>query len=183
MKKLLLIGACVAALSSALAQQIPTYGYAAVSVPSTSISNLISTNLASGWTATTYTTNTTLAYSASTGGFVTNSVISTNTTTAYADFTAQNQQQVALQFEFAGAAATTTNVDITVARSVTGLNYDTANNQTFSFAFNGSTGVVGITNLSMVGYGYGRIVTVFNRSATVNLTNLHVYASQYKFRN
>jgi hypothetical protein len=185
MKRIVFFAALLSFACAAFAQiaGTPSYQSVSVSLPFNTLAAGTSTNLASGWTTTIYITNTTLSYSSATGTFTTNTVITTNTATSYANFDSQGQRNVGLQFEFTCSGSTTTNVDITIARSVNGVNYDTANNQTFSFAANGTTRVIGITNIDMYGFGYGRVVTFFNRDASRTLTNNGAYASKTKFKN
>jgi hypothetical protein len=177
MKKLLIpLVAALTCFAFASFAQTPSQGNGrytpvAIPLPATTLAAATSTNLLGGWTNTTTSTNIVITWSPSTAAFVTNSTITTNNTVTYANFDAQGQRNVGLQFEFNFSGATTTNVDITIAKSVTGINFDTVNTQTFSFAGNGTTLVTGITNIDMTGFGFGRVITLFNRDSVRTLTN------------
>jgi hypothetical protein len=182
-KKSILASACLlAAVLSVSAQgNYPnaTYSPVAMPFPMLTLAGGASTNLANGWTNTTYSTNITVTFTNSTGLFTTNTVITTNNNLTFAQFACSGQQNVGLQFEFCENAggSTLSNVDFTIAKSVTGVNYDTANQVVVSFFHNVTTNVVAVTNINMQGFGYGRIVKVKNGDASNTLTNQAQYYS------
>lgn len=168
--------------------------YASVPIPWTTLTggNTINggtaantvTNIVNGWTATTYTTNITQLWSTSASAFVNTTNISTNTTTAYADFEAIGRRYVVLQHEFTCTASQLSNLVMTVSRSVTKGRFDTLNNFTITNTLNGVTPSVGVYQIDMGGYPYGRITSITWASTNQAhiITNLGVYYSTAAIR-
>lgn len=103
----------------------------------------------------------------------------TNETTRTTGFTAveiPKVNNVGLALRFTGAGAATDNLTLTFARSVDGSNYETTPRFTWRVALNGTTAVVGYTNLveSTIGAArYLKLVSIQNEG-TNNATNVYV---------
>ena len=139
-------------------------------------------NLVSGWTSSTITTNISIVWTNSggtgfNGTFVTNTVYTTNTSTVYPNFAALVDRNTGLQLNWAGA----TNVAVTVAKSLDGINYDTSPGSLTTYTYTNITsgGVVGgyVWNVPMDGVGFGRIYSILV-TGTLNMTNPTAYYSQ-----
>ena len=139
-------------------------------------------NLVSGWTATTYTTNVTIVWTNSSasgfnGTFVTNTVITTNTSTTYPNFNAITDRNAGFQLSWAGA----TNVAVVIAKSLDGVLYDASPGSLTTYTYTNITsgGVVApfVTNIIMDGVGFGRIYSVLI-TGTLAMTNPVAYFSQ-----
>ena len=74
------------------------YSIQTVPLPVSAVAAGTGTNLVSGWTSTTITTNTAILWSSSTAAFTTNTTYVTNTVTRYADFSCMTSRNVAMQF-------------------------------------------------------------------------------------
>lgn len=173
--KFALLAATLLALS-ACNSDAAGYTSPAIPFPNLTLATATATNLANGWTNSTTVTNVTILYNGN-GGFTSTTNITTNAVVTFANFSALNQRNVGLEFSFTLNGAGTDAYIIWIARSVDGVNYDTAQNLIVSFPSTGTTQVNGITNIDMLGFGYGRIVTVSNASART-LTNNAWSASQ-----
>jgi len=157
---------------------ISTSDYTSISLPFTTLAYGTTTNLASGWNIVMNLTNVTQVWNITNGTFSysTNVVSSTNTT--YANFDAHSKSKVPIQFEFTGPG--TSNYVATVARSVTGGNYDTANNTKVTNSCAGvGTNVIAVATIDMTGFNYGRIVSFqwYETNTTYTLTNQLTAAS------
>lgn len=139
------------------------------------------TNIGLGFAGTSVSSNITTTASVSAGvvTLTTATNLVTNSATLYADFNAIGAPWVTLQSEYNATATTTSNQVLTVARSVTGVKYDTQNNINVTNATSGITTNVGIWQIDMRGYPYGRIVTVTFQSTNLltTLTNAAIYVS------
>ena len=176
--KCLLAAALVVAVSTAAYAQT----YVSIPLPITTAAGVASTgystNLSGGWTNTTYVTNITTTWNSTTAAIVNTTNIVTNSILTYADFNAVGRPWVTIQVEQgATAAAATSNEVLVVARSLTGGRFDTLNNVSITNQSNGNTPSVGLYQLDMRGYPYGRVVSFrFEDTATGHSwTNLGVY--------
>lgn len=144
------------------------YSYTPISLPSNLVlAGATGTNLLNGWSSVVISTNTSIVWTNSGGtGFngtwTTNTTYTTNTSITYANFTAFNTRNTALQIE--GTNLYTPTILVAVAKSVTGVNYDTNNITWLTIGNTFST-----TNLAMEGFGYGRIVQITNSGLATNI--------------
>lgn len=148
------------------------------------LTNNTVTNLSSGWAAITSYTNVTTLWNSSSNAFISTTNTTSVTNTTYADFEALGREFVALQYEFTASGSSVSNAILTIARSVTRGNFDTLNNLTWTNAANGATRSVGVYQLDMRGYPYGRIVS-FTWGSTNQaqlLTNGALYVSSANLR-
>lgn len=143
------------------------------------------TNLTAGWAGTSTVTNVTTSAGVTNGVVTLTSVtnIVTNSATIYADFSAVRAPWVVLQSDYKASAGTSNEV-ITVARSVTGVNFDTVNNINVTNACNGTTLASGTWQIDMRGYPYGRIVQwrFADTNNTHFLTNVGTFISTSDMR-
>lgn len=106
-------------------------------------------------------------------GTLTNSATRTS---GFTDIEIPKVNNVGLVLRFTGAGAATDNLTLTFARSVDGSNFETAPRFTWKVALNGTTAVVGYTNLveSTIGAArYLRLVSAQNEG-TNNATNVYI---------
>ena len=126
------------------------------------------TNLASGWSVITTNTMTSIVWT-NTGGsgfngtFVTNTTTTYSTNTQYANFTALTDRNTALQFD--GTNANSPVVLYQIAYSVDGVTFDLTNPKWLTSPGNTTFG----TNMSMDGFGYGRILQITNSATATNI--------------
>ena len=156
-----------------------SYQAQTISLPQTTLGLGVGTNLSSGWSESTYATNVISLWSSASAAFVNTTNIVTNTITRYADFDARGQDHVGLEFAFTYSGTSTGKFGVTIARSATGTYFDTLNRTSVEFTGNGTTQAVGVTNIDMTGFGYGRITAWTNTDAGRTLTNNSATASRF----
>lgn len=88
------------------------------------------------------------------------------------------QNSTGLQITQWAASATTTNLVYTFARSVDGQSYETTPSITLTYALNGTNILTYVTNLTSLGGGYLKLVSIQNTDASVVATNSMVYATK-----
>ena len=161
MKTLFSIACALALITPAFAQD-----YTAVSLPFATLAGTgsggsagITTNLASGWQTVTSFTNIQNLWNSSSNAFVLTTNVVSMTNTTYADFSAKGQNYVPLFIKF-NAAAGTSNVVFTIARTHDGSTFLTTGNTLWTNVATTTTDVVAANQLDMRGYIGGRITSV-----------------------
>lgn len=105
------------------------------------------------------------------------SILATTITTNLATpaiIDATKQKDVAVQFEFAQMAASTSNVVFTLQRSLDGVRWDSNVTYTVTLPSTGTGLQTFTTNWTLGGVGYMRLVSVANTTALTTATNIAV---------
>jgi hypothetical protein len=107
---------------------------------------------------------------------ITNSLGAAYTTTANLGSAVKvaNQDNIGLLFKFQGSTTGTSNIVITVARSVDGTTFETSPPITWTVPANGTTAVVAYTNLGTANIGaagYIKVTSIQNLNITTATTN------------
>lgn len=154
-----------------------TYAPAFITLPYATLpSGGFGTNLMAGWTNTVYTTNSTIIYSQSAGGFVTNMIINTNNAIISPTIAIGRQRNLAIANTCSSSSGVGTNF-LVFARSIDGTvnTLDLQNEFTLATLNPSATGpTVSSTNLPEAwigGYGYVTLVSNVWLSASGVLTN------------
>lgn len=107
----------------------------------------------------------------------TNGTVANNTTrtTGFTDVKVNDNEIVSLQVEAACVQVGTGDLRLTLARSKDGLTFETAPRQVIGFALNGTTAIVGFTNLTQLGGTHTlRLISVQNADASAIATNVTI---------
>jgi hypothetical protein len=164
-----------------------TYSSQTIALPYSTLAAGTTTNIGLGWSSSTTYTNTTILYTNNTGsgygGYVTNTVITTNTTTVYPMMYVGLQKDLAVGRQFWSSGFGTDTV--TFARSIDGTvsNEDTVNTFSISATASNTTQVNFSTNLPETwigGYGWVTIVSdSWQATNSATLTNPVAGGIQY----
>lgn len=166
MKKILALFLMLGLVAAASAQQSVISAYNWVNVP-LGFTNVAANTTSNALATTTIFTNSVVsvvytnnAGGTGLGGFVTNTTTTFSTNTVQPIMNVAFQAKAGLQFSFYASGASTSNAVLVLAQSVDGTNFSTTGNINWTNAANGTTPVVAVTNLSNLGVGYLKPVSV-----------------------